>query len=251
MIEEKKYDESFYDGQSAGSLASARIIIPLIAQWVNPHSILDVGCGVGTWLKIWKDQLKIDDIVGIDGDYVKRDQLQIDQQTYISKDLKEPFDLKRKFDLVMSLEVGEHLPNKKSPLLVENLVRHGDIILFSAAIPEQRGTYHINEQFPEFWARLFQTHNYVPVDIVRDLIWTNNNVEWWYRQNILLYINKSIIADFPVLAERAKHTNLDCLTRIHPLLWQYRNKEVEERSHWTSFLIWKISAIKKSFFPRK
>lgn len=207
--------------------------------------MLDVGCGVGTWLRVWKDDLGIKDIVGIDGEYVDRKMLQISGENFISRDLKEPFSLDRKFDLVMSLEVGEHLPTNKSSTLVDNLVRHGNMVLFSAALLEQHGTYHINEQLPEFWAKFFTDRDFVAVDIIRDKVWNNDQVEWWYRQNIVLYVHKDIINDYPQLKDRADQTNPECLVRVHPLLWKYRNEEVEQRSHVGSFLVWKLSSIKK------
>jgi SAM-dependent methyltransferase len=251
MIEEKKYNDGFYDSQYRGSYQSAQVILPYIQQWVDPKSVLDVGCGVGTWLKVWKDDLHVSDILGIDGDYVNRQLLQIPAENFVSNDLKEAFSINRKFDLVMSLEVGEHLPTNTSGMFVENLCRHGNIVVFSAALPKQQGTYHINEQFPEFWAKLFMERGYVAVDILRDQIWNNDNVEWWYRQNIIIYVNKDELKNYPSFEERAKYTNLDCLVRIHPLLWKYRNEEVETRSKWLPFIQWKLSAVKKNLFDKK
>ncbi len=251
MIEEKKYDSGFYDSQYQGSFDSAKVILPLLRQWINPSSVLDVGCGVGTWLRVWKDELGVADIVGIDGDYVDRKMLQIPEENFVSKDLKESFSLNKSFDLVMSLEVGEHLPTDKSAILIDNLVKHGNMVLFSAALLEQHGTYHINEQLPEFWAKLFTERNFVAVDIIRDKVWSNDKVEWWYRQNIVLYVHKDFIDLFPVLKQRSEHTNPECLVRIHPLLWKYRNEEVEERSHLGSFLVWKLSSIKKKLTKGK
>lgn len=251
MIEEKKYDTGFYESQYKGSYQSAEVILPYIQQWVDPKSVLDVGCGVGTWLKVWKDQLNVSDILGIDGDYVNKQMLQIPPDNFVSKDLKEAFTVDRKFDLVMSLEVGEHLPTNTSGMFIENLCRHGDVVVFSAALLKQQGTYHINEQLPEFWAKLFLERGYVPVDILRDQIWNNEKVEWWYRQNIILYVKKDALKHYPALEERAKHTNPDCLVRIHPLLWKYRNEEVETRSHFLSFMHWKLSDLKKNLFDKK
>ena len=248
MIEAKKFDDKFYDSQADGSYQSALVILPLINALIKPRSVLDVGCGVGTWLKVWSEKFNVQDIVGIDGDYVNREHLKIPQQNYLGKDLKQSFSLGRKFDLAMSVEVGEHLPESVSTILVDNLIQHSDVVVFSSANLEQRGTYHINEKPPEFWAKIFAERKYIAVDILRDRIWNDESVEWWYRQNILIYVNKDSIDKFPALAERAKFTSIDSLFRIHPKLWKYRNEENETRSHLGSFLKWKLSEIKKSIF---
>ena len=59
--------------------------------------------------------------------------------------------MNRKFDLVLSLEVAEHLPSECAEAFVESLVNLGPVILFSAAIPYQGGENHVNEQWPEYW----------------------------------------------------------------------------------------------------
>jgi SAM-dependent methyltransferase len=251
MIEAKKFDEKFYDSQADGSYNSALAVLPIIDELIHPRSVLDVGCGVGTWLKVWKENLGVEDVIGIDGDYVSRESLRIPQNLFDGRDLKLPFDLGRKFDLAMSVEVGEHLPIGSAGTLVDNLVKHADLVVFSSANLQQRGTYHINEQPPEFWAKLFTERNYVPVDIIRDEIWNDDRVEWWYRQNIIVYTNRNILHQFPALEEKAKHTFSDCLFRIHPLLWKYRNEEVDERSQWLSFLRWKLSSLRKNLFSNK
>ena len=48
-----KYAEQFYAEQREGSLCSAREVVPLILELVNPRSVVDVGCGVGTWLSVF------------------------------------------------------------------------------------------------------------------------------------------------------------------------------------------------------
>src|ERR1039458_216669 len=40
-----------------------------------------IGCGDGTWLSVFR-KLAVDDILGIDGDYVTRDLLQIPQDRF-------------------------------------------------------------------------------------------------------------------------------------------------------------------------
>lgn len=160
-------------------------VVPIVMNMVQPKSVLDVGCGIGTWLKVFEDK-GINDFLGVDGDYVNRSMLKIEPDNFKPLDLTKVWNLNRKFDLVVSLEVAEHLPEHVADQFVEALVKHGEVILFSAAIPNQQGQNHINEQWPDYWAKKFATHGYYFHDFIRPLIWMNDRVEWWYKQNIFL-----------------------------------------------------------------
>ena len=50
-----EYADEFFDYINAGSLASARVVCPLVVDWLRPRSLLDVGSGAGAWCKIWKE----------------------------------------------------------------------------------------------------------------------------------------------------------------------------------------------------
>lgn len=63
--------------------------------------------------------------------------------------------------------------------------------MFSAAIPHQGGTDHFNEQPPAYWADIFKEFDYVCFDILRDKIWENKKIAFWYRQNMMFYVHKS------------------------------------------------------------
>jgi hypothetical protein len=78
--------------------------------------------------------------------------------------------------------------------------------LFSAAIPGQGGTEHINEQPPRYWERQFERHGFHPVDAIRPIIWRDRRVEPWYRQNIFLYASAQAIAASPFLQQEAEKT---------------------------------------------
>jgi hypothetical protein len=73
---------------------------------------------------------------------------------------------------------------------VDCLTRLGQVVLFSAAIPHQGGTHHVNEQWPDYWAALFERHAYTVVDAIRPRIWNDPDVEWWYAQNTLLFVHR-------------------------------------------------------------
>ncbi len=115
------------------------------------------------------------------------------EEEFIPKDLTKPLKLKEKFDLAISLEVAEHLPEKSAEIFIDSLTGLSDIILFSAAIPYQRGTNHINEQFPEYWIDKFKKRNYLVIDCIRKKIWNNPKVYFFYSQNILLFIKKECL----------------------------------------------------------
>ena len=101
------YSAQFFDDQRGGSLRSAAIILPYLVQIFEPTSLLDVGCGQGTWLKSAMS-LGLHDCFGVDGAWA-RPVLSVPQEVFGACDLSAPFDIGRTFDLAISMEVGEHL----------------------------------------------------------------------------------------------------------------------------------------------
>ena len=191
------YDASFFGQNVVGSLTSARAVLSMLFQYLKPASIVDVGCGLGAWLKAAKE-LGVDDVLGIDGDYVDRDTLVIPKASFQPSDLCLPFALDRRFDLAISAEVAEHLPYGRSETFVRDLTALSDVVLFSAALPYQGGTNHINEQWLEFWAILFQRQGYVPIDVLRRQFWSEQTVEFWYSQNLVVFCTAEAAAEhFP------------------------------------------------------
>jgi hypothetical protein len=151
--------------------------------------VLDVGCGTGAWVAEWL-RLGVSDAFGLDGDYIAPGMLAIPPANFGSVDLNEGFDLGRRFDLVSTLEVAEHLPADRAEVFVESLVRHSDTVLFSAAIPGQGGYGHVNEQWPSYWASRFADHGLLPATVLRPLTWLDREIEPWYRQNTLLFMTE-------------------------------------------------------------
>jgi hypothetical protein len=182
------YSADFYDYIDSGSRASARVVATLVLGEMKVKSLLDVGSGHGAWAAEWLNA-GVADVVAVDGDYVARDQLAIPPERFVAHDLATPLDLERKFDLVQSLEVAEHLPADKAAGFVDNLVRHGDVILFSAAVPHQGGEHHVNEQPPEYWRLLFADRGYEVFDWMRPRLADKREVKAWYRFNSFIYAN--------------------------------------------------------------
>lgn len=152
-----------------------------------PGSVLDVGCGTGTWLEAARMR-GATEVAGVDGVRIPADQLLIAQDGFHVADLNRPFSLDRRFELVLCLETAEHLEPQSAAVLVATLASHGDRILFSAATPGQPGTNHVNCQWPDYWQDLFNRHGFACTDSVRWLIWDNGAIEPWYRQNLMLAV---------------------------------------------------------------
>jgi hypothetical protein len=200
--------------QQSGSYRSASIVVPLIRTLIPVKSVCDVGCGAGTWLRCWREN-GIEDVLGIDGDYVDRTQLAIPAANFQAADLRHPIHSTRCFDLVMSLEVAEHLPQERAESFVADLTALAPVVLFSAAVPGQAGTGHINERWQSYWADLFDQAGYAAFDVVRPGIWDDEGVEFWYRQNTLLFCRCDAIAGYPALMAAAATMPLAV---VHPAL---------------------------------
>jgi SAM-dependent methyltransferase len=183
------YTETFFQGMAEQSGSSAAVVAPLLCEMFEPSSVVDVGCGTGAWLAEFLAH-GVDEIHGIDGPWVDPAQLSIDPACFEAADLSAPPKLGRRFDLVTSLEVAEHLPEQAAGPFVEYLTSLGDIVAFSAAIPFQGGNNHLNEQWPGYWSDLFAERGYLAFDVVRPRIWLNANVEFWYRQNLIVYMTE-------------------------------------------------------------
>jgi SAM-dependent methyltransferase len=197
------YDDRFFAVADRTAAASADGILRCLPAELKIGSVLDLGCGRGVWLARWVAH-GVGDILGIDGPYVDVDKLHVPSSAFLARDLGHPLALDRQFDLVQSLEVAEHLEATAADQFVDNLVRHGNLILFSAAVPGQGGEFHVNEQPWEYWRAKFAARGFELFDFVRPIITDDRTIFFWYRHNILLYAHRSIIASLPP-AIRATH----------------------------------------------
>lgn len=240
-----KYDEDFYNYINEGAQSSARALLPvLLATLPSPiESVMDVGCGAGAWLDVWKSYGT--EITGLDGSYVLAEQLLINRDEFIATDLTEHFNLGRTFDLVQSLEVAEHLPKTAAANFVACLCLHSPLVLFSAATPGQGGENHVNEQPHSYWRSLFREQGYAMYDPVRAEVARMPGIKSWYRYNTFLYVNEKCPAD--LLAALAAYRVADGEEAVDIAPFSYRL-----RTRLTSALPRRLSTmlaiLKKSLF---
>lgn len=221
---------------------AANQVLPFIFKKFSPKSIIDIGCGTGTWLAVAK---KLGAMVkGVDGNYIDNNLLEIQANEIVLHNLTIPYETEIKFDLAVCLEVAEHLPESAAETIVSSLTNASDLILFSAAIPNQSGQNHINEQWPSYWQAKFLTRGYFAFDILREKFWQHENIEWWYKQNIILYAKKDYVK-FPI-----EPTN-NLLSLVHPELYQLRINEIRQLQHQIKSLEFTIESrlTKPKFLP--
>lgn len=193
---------------------AAKEILPHVFDLVNPVSVIDIGCGTGSWLAVAK-KLGVQKVRGVDGIYVDDSLFEIAFEEFTQHDLTLPLDLGQKYDLAISLEVAEHLPANSANTFVDTLTSHSNLILFSAAIPGQGGQHHYNEQWPSYWQEKFSKKNYYAFDILRDKLWNSDKIDWWYKQNIILFAKKEYST---VLGPPTKQI----ISKVHPELFNLK-----------------------------
>ncbi|MBF0212577.1 MAG: hypothetical protein HQM00_03310 [Magnetococcales bacterium] len=222
-----EYQKEFLEYTSRSNRASAHVIASTILARLPVRSVVDFGCAQGGWLAEWS-RLGIRDLVGLDGHYVDRTRLLIDAAHFMATDLHRPIRLDRRFDLVESLEVAEHLDAASAETFIGSLVAHGSVVLFSAATPGQGGDHHVNEQPYEYWRDIFNKYDFELFDCIRPAILDHPQVNPWYRYNVMLYVHRQSVSSLPpewVATHLPRHRPIPDLTP-----WRERlKKEVIRR----------------------
>lgn len=149
---EKKYPNNpvrcNFDGIEHEELPFARNLAKWIGKNFKNKKIRDFGCGPGIYVQSIKEY--VDDVVGYDTDerIVGIDNLQV----------KSIFDIDDKSDLIVCLEVAEHIDSKFNNDIVNSICRNlndGGVLMWTAAFPGQGGDGHINCQTREYWIEQF------------------------------------------------------------------------------------------------
>jgi len=155
-------------------------------------------------------------VLGVEGQWLDTSVLRIPGDRVKIHDLTKPLELDRGFDLALSLEVGEHLPESAAPEFVRTLTRLAPVIAFSAAAPLQGGTHHVNERWPGYWAGLFAEHGFVSVDVLRPKFWLDDQVAWYYRQNMFKAVSEDQVSRYSAVRDEYARSDGRVLPLVHP-----------------------------------
>ena len=214
------YTREFFERRQSSVNCSAEKVVPWLMDVVAPRSVIDVGCGTGGWLAAF-ERRGIAQVLGIDGEWIPQDQLDISPEKFVVSNLREQLSFETSFDLAICLEVAEHLTEDAGAALIRTLTAFAPVVFFSAAVPHQGGRGHINEQWPEYWINRFERENFVCVDCFRSRFWEDQTVNWWYLQNAFLFVSAKAAALERVRSEGCA-TSMSCRAVVHPRLWESR-----------------------------
>jgi hypothetical protein len=182
------YSPGFFTGNARNSMRSAHPVLEIVRDLYSPTSIVDIGCGSGAWLAT-AETLGFTVLRGYDGPWADPAKYTSPNIDFVPIDMeKNDFEHDRRYDLAMSVEVAEHLSESRADFIVSSLCAASDVVLFGAAQPYQGGVHHIHERPVSYWMAKFRDHGYEPFDIIRPAVWRNTEVQWWFRQNTVLYV---------------------------------------------------------------
>lgn len=150
------YTRQFYEDQTTGRSAfEVEQLAYAIYQTFQPRTVADVGCGRGAFLKLFHEAGC--EVWGTDGAPVKEAGLVISRSLFLEQDFRDGLRIPIKRDVILCLEVVEHLPADVADDVVRSICRSGAThIVFSGAIPGQGGTGHINERPVAYWVSKFR-----------------------------------------------------------------------------------------------
>jgi SAM-dependent methyltransferase len=233
------YDAEYFTSIRDYSLESARAVAPLLTELVTPSSVLDVGCGGGAWLAAFHE-LGVTDLLGIDGYAPASADLLVSRHYVAERNLREPFDLGRRFDLALCLEVAEHLPAESAGRLVESITAHTDVVAFSAALPGQGGQGHINEQWMEYWLALFEAYGFRGYDVLRPRLWGRPGIASFYQQNLVLFASAAAAKPIESRIATLPPAPASPLSLVHPEVLLQAIETPRGVRHALQRLLWEI-----------
>lgn len=184
------YDSEYYGMVDRTTSRSAAAMAQSLVRDLRPRTLLDVGCGTGAMLAVLRDW-------GVKGEgleyslagleYCERRNLDVRRFDLEARPLPLPAE---KYDVVLSMEVAEHLPERIADAYVDGLVSQSDTVVFTAATPGQGGTDHVNEQPHSYWIDKFSQRGFCfdeRLSIAWRREWELADVQSWYSRNLMIF----------------------------------------------------------------
>jgi len=174
-----------------------KLFDPLLAAIIyclyKPRCVLDIGCGNGWYCRYFKDCF-VPTVKGIEGN---PDVVSIGiYGDILEHDLTKPINyflpsLKSdSFDLVICLEVGEHIPARYEKIFIDNVVGFvSKFLVLSWAVPEQPGRGHVNLKTNRYVIEKMKNKG-LSLDEKRTRTLREYNSLWWFKQSVMAFEKK-------------------------------------------------------------
>lgn len=232
------YSDGFYLNQVSGAYYSGKIYADILKDIYVPAAVIDVGCGRGAWLKAFKDSANESNVqqvsTGLDGSWNSKEDLILQDVDYHSIDLNNlnQYDQPSRADLAISVETAEHIASSSTDKFISKLCQLSDVVIFSGAFKGQGGLYHINERRHSDWAELFHNNGYDVYDFFRSRVWGLKEVNYWYQQNVFLYVRKGSAVE-SILLNLNIHpiSNIEFMNCVHPQAFDDRSSFFGQFKH--------------------
>lgn len=143
------YDREWFGKQKWQHHWIQKVMGWMVGEFGRFESSLDLGAGDGYYSYVLREMKT--EAYAVEVDEVAAE-FTPEEVWFVPWDLRNPLDLKRAYDLVLCLEVAEHLPEASADTLCDTIGRHcGKLLLFTAAPPKQGGHGHVNCQPEAYW----------------------------------------------------------------------------------------------------
>jgi SAM-dependent methyltransferase len=138
-------------------LAFFQGIADRIIEDIQPKTVLDAGCALGFLVEGFRNQGV--EAWGVDiSEYAIASVHESIRPFCRVGSVIEPFE--RKYDLIVTIEVAEHMQPLLSKQMIANLCAHTDDVIFTSTPFDYKETTHFNVQPPEVWSREFARHGF-------------------------------------------------------------------------------------------
>ena len=127
-----------------------------IVRQIGPRTVLDAGCAMGFLVESLRDRAV--EAYGLDVSEYAIQRVRPDIRRYCWVDSVTDA-LPQRYDLIVCIEVLEHLSPGEAEVAIANLCAHTDDALFSSTPLDYKEATHVNVQPPEHWAELFARHS--------------------------------------------------------------------------------------------
>lgn len=187
-----KQSDFLFENTVESKKSAAIIIEELWPFFDDCCSFVDLGCGMGGWSSVF-ERKGLDDFRMIDHPSLPVENLLINRkENFVPINLEDDLPQIYKCDLALCIEVLEHFDPERADRLLDFIVSCADLVLFSAAIPFQKGVGHINERRHGYWHAKFKERGFSFYDGFKPLLYKyESKISFYHIQNLFIYYRES------------------------------------------------------------